>query len=80
VQGAMLTIDALGCPKEIAGKIMEDQGTMGLPSKTTSRSCIQPFRRYSATSGKTNSCVCRIANPKRATKRLIVAISDPRSW
>ena len=39
VSGAMVSIDAMGCQKEIAAKIREAVATMSCRSRTTNRTC-----------------------------------------
>jgi DDE_Tnp_1-associated/Transposase DDE domain len=55
LDGAVVTIDAMGCQTEIAGKILEKRPTMCWPSKATSRPCTRVSSRSSWTRWTTTS-------------------------
>ncbi len=52
LKGALVTIDAMGCQKEIAKKVVQGAATTSWPSKTTNRTCWKTSRRSSASAGE----------------------------
>jgi hypothetical protein len=79
ISGALVTIDAMGCQKEIARKIVRKGVITSWPSKTTNRSCTRRSVSFSMNNWRRTLPIRRAASTKRRRRDMVVWSSGTTS-